>query len=91
MQEKKGAKLSTWVLWCVNKLSDGISKFMVKQSFVQGKVNGQNMSTILVDHCNFQCFICTTFAVHDAQAQECLFADAIFNPLSKSQVKFEII
>ncbi len=38
-----------------------MSKFMVKQSFVQGKVNGQNMNVILVDHCNFQYFIYTAF------------------------------
>ncbi len=39
---------------------------MVKQSFVQGKDNGQNMNMISVDHCNFKYFICTTFAVHNA-------------------------
>ncbi len=39
---------------------------MVKQSFDQGKVNGQNMNMISVDHCHFQYFICTTFAVHNA-------------------------
>ena len=67
-----------------------MSKFMVKQSFVQGKVNGQNMNMISVDHCNFLDFICTPFAVQNAKAKECLFTAAFFNTLFKSQVKCHI-
>ncbi len=51
---------------------------MVKQSFVQGKVNGQNMNMICMDHCNFQYFLGTTFAEHNAQAQECLHCGCRF-------------
>ncbi len=56
-----------------------MSKFMIKQSFVQGKVNGQNMNMISVNHCNFQYFICTPLQYIMLKLRNAFFADAFFN------------